>query len=899
MGVVWRATDQLLDRDVAVKEVRLNEALGEAERANAYRRTLREARTAARLSHRGVVTIFDVADEGGRPWIIMELIRSRSLDDVLASDGPLPPRRAARVAQQLLSALAHAHTAGVLHRDVKPSNVLISTPESDERAVLTDFGIAQFEGDPRLTQTGMVMGSPGFTAPERIRGGAATPASDLWSLGATIYAACEGRGPYEDRGGAITTMSAIINEDAPVAPSADRLGPIIASLLRRDPARRPTASTATMMIAEVLAVLPDKRRGRSATMLSRSSAGRAAKPVPPPPPRLAAKSADVAPTGVDSPRVAQRASAPPLSAPPVSAPRAEVPDDEKATPAASATPAAGDATDREKTVETKVLEAKAAKADAENAEAGEVSDAGAEPAAPEASPDVDAEDSAEDPATDAADAGTAKDAARPESDAPGAAEAGDAEAGATEDSAEDPATGADAADDDAQAAPVAVEAVAADAPIDVEAAVGGKVPVDGKTVVDGKTLVDGKTVVDGKVSLLSKSPVASKASIAAKAPAAGKAPVASKASVEAPDGEESPTIVAPAKADQPVPVAVPVAAQAAASAGPAASAGGPQAPVAPRPSRPVPPEKDPWWSTAYAQPGAAPRREAAPHREAVPYREQETKPSGTGTAAQPSFPYEQYPPGTGGRAPGSAGQRSGGGRGARKVLLAVAAVVVIAAAVVAIILAMRHSPTSQAGRTGTGTPTPTASTGAIPALTKDSPNVILTFDKPSSTLPTGFTAEPMAASQTGTEAGFSMAMPPGWQVQQQGKQVFFKAPDGVSYVEVDLTAQGTSDMVAALQSIRQQAMTQDRFPGYKLLDFSAQDVRNTRGALWRFDWQNSSGVTMRVDDMLFTLQTANGPQTYAIYMTAPEGNGTGKWNGTDGLLATDIDPMLQSFRPTT
>jgi serine/threonine protein kinase len=196
MGVVWRATDQLLDRDVAVKEVRLNEALGEVERANAYKRTLREARTAARLSHRGVVTIFDVAEEDGRPWIIMELIRSRSLDDVLASDGPLPPRRAARVAQQLLSALAHAHTAGVLHRDVKPSNVLISTAERDERAVLTDFGIAQFEGDPRLTQTGMVMGSPGFTAPERIRGGAATPASDLWSLGATIYAACEVRCPY-------------------------------------------------------------------------------------------------------------------------------------------------------------------------------------------------------------------------------------------------------------------------------------------------------------------------------------------------------------------------------------------------------------------------------------------------------------------------------------------------------------------------------------------------------------------------------------------------------------------------------------------------------------------------------------------------------------------------------
>ena len=127
----------------------------------------------------------------------------------------------------------------MLHRDVKPSNVLIANSKTgegwDERAVLTDFGIAQFEGDPRLTQTGMVMGSPGFTAPERIRGSDATPASDLWSLGATIYAAVEGRGPYEQRGGAITTMSAIINEDAPVAPHAGKLAPVIAALLRRDP----------------------------------------------------------------------------------------------------------------------------------------------------------------------------------------------------------------------------------------------------------------------------------------------------------------------------------------------------------------------------------------------------------------------------------------------------------------------------------------------------------------------------------------------------------------------------------------------------------------------------------------------------------------------------------------
>jgi Serine/threonine protein kinase len=182
MGVVWRARDQLLDRDVAIKEVQIADTLTEAERATAFQRTLREAKTAARLNHPAVVTVYDVAEDGGRPWIVMQLVHAQSLDQVLGDSGPLSPRRAAEMARQLLSALSVAHAAGVMHRDVKPSNVLIG---SDDRAVLTDFGIATFADDPKLTQTGMVMGSPGFTAPERIRGEDASPASDLWSLGAT------------------------------------------------------------------------------------------------------------------------------------------------------------------------------------------------------------------------------------------------------------------------------------------------------------------------------------------------------------------------------------------------------------------------------------------------------------------------------------------------------------------------------------------------------------------------------------------------------------------------------------------------------------------------------------------------------------------------------------------
>jgi tRNA A-37 threonylcarbamoyl transferase component Bud32 len=253
MGTVWRAWDEILDREVAVKELRIRDSLTADERSKAYQRTHREARTAARLSHPGVVTVFDVAEEDGRPWIIMELVEARSLDQIISRDGPLPPQRAAEAGRQLLAALAAAHAAGVLHRDVKPSNVLLA---AGGRAVLTDFGIATFEGDPGLTQTGMVMGSPGFTAPERIRGNPATPASDLWSLGATLYAAVEGHGPFERLGGAITTMSAIINEDPPSAPSAAALAPVIDALLRRNPADRPDAATAARMLGAALPPAP-------------------------------------------------------------------------------------------------------------------------------------------------------------------------------------------------------------------------------------------------------------------------------------------------------------------------------------------------------------------------------------------------------------------------------------------------------------------------------------------------------------------------------------------------------------------------------------------------------------------------------------------------------------------
>jgi serine/threonine protein kinase len=245
MGTVWRAHDELLDRVVAVKEVLLPPGLDAPERDILYQRTFREARASARLSHPGVVTVHDVVREDGRPWIIMQFVQARPLQEIIDQDGPLRPRRVAEIGLQLLEALNHAHAAGILHRDVKPSNVMIS---DDGRAVLTDFGIAQMPGEVTLTQTGLVMGSPAYIAPERAQGDKAMPASDLWALGATLYTAVEGHSPYE-RGDAMAALAATLTEDPPPPRRAERLGPIIQGLLVRDPTRRMPATAALPLLA--------------------------------------------------------------------------------------------------------------------------------------------------------------------------------------------------------------------------------------------------------------------------------------------------------------------------------------------------------------------------------------------------------------------------------------------------------------------------------------------------------------------------------------------------------------------------------------------------------------------------------------------------------------------------
>ncbi|MFJ2029873.1 serine/threonine-protein kinase [Streptosporangium sp. NPDC087985] len=247
MGMVWHAHDVLLDRDVAIKELILPYGLDHAGRQVAHQRMLREARSAARLSHPGIVTVHDVVEEDGRPWIVMELVRAWSLEQAVRQNGPLPVAQTAEIGVRILDALRHAHAAGILHRDVKPANVLLTS----DRVVLTDFGIAAVEGDVAITQTGPLMGSPAYIPPERLSGRPITHAADLWSFGVTLYAAVEGRLPYEGPD-AVAVLGAILTQE-PIRPQrAGALVAVIDGLLRKDPTDRMTAAQASDLLDRVL-----------------------------------------------------------------------------------------------------------------------------------------------------------------------------------------------------------------------------------------------------------------------------------------------------------------------------------------------------------------------------------------------------------------------------------------------------------------------------------------------------------------------------------------------------------------------------------------------------------------------------------------------------------------------
>ena len=236
MGVVWAARDELLARPVAVKEVRLPASVDADERGLLRERTLREARTAARLDHPSAVRMFDVCEEDEQAYLVMELIDGRTLSEVIRDEGPIAAAQAAEIGVCLLDALTAAHAAGIVHRDVKPGNVLV---RPDGRVSLTDFGIASTADDPSITSTGLLLGSPAYIAPERARGGAPEPSSDLWSLGATLYTAVEGRPPF-DHPDPVATLTAVVTENPqPCRLAGPALGALLMRLLDKDPARRP------------------------------------------------------------------------------------------------------------------------------------------------------------------------------------------------------------------------------------------------------------------------------------------------------------------------------------------------------------------------------------------------------------------------------------------------------------------------------------------------------------------------------------------------------------------------------------------------------------------------------------------------------------------------------------
>src|SRR5579872_6881727 len=249
MGVVWRARDELLSRDVAVKEMIWPPYLTDQERQAACRRATREAQVAARLNHRNVIRVFDIVEEDSCPWIVMEILPYRSLFDVIEEDGPFTPADAAQVGLQILAALRAAHAQGIVHRDVKPANILVGP---DNRVVLTDFGIAWAADNQTASTVGVVLGSPSYIAPERARGGHSGAEGDLWGLGASLYTAVEGHPPFE-RANALASITAVITDELAPATHAGALWPVLSGLLRKDPDSRLGAAETERLLRGVSA----------------------------------------------------------------------------------------------------------------------------------------------------------------------------------------------------------------------------------------------------------------------------------------------------------------------------------------------------------------------------------------------------------------------------------------------------------------------------------------------------------------------------------------------------------------------------------------------------------------------------------------------------------------------
>ena len=249
MGTVWSGTDELLRRPVAVKEIRLPPGMPEEEAAELRERALREARAIAVVTHPGVVTLYDVAREDGEPYVVMELVPSQSLATLLHEHGALDDPQLALVTDSVAAALDAAHRAGIIHRDVKPGNVLIG---DTGQVKLSDFGISRNIAEPTLTRTGIMLGTPAYIAPETVAGDPLTSAADLWGLGATLFAASEGVPPYDTEDDPLATITSVVHDDVPTPTRSGPIAEVISGLMVKDPAQRMALHEARRLVQPLL-----------------------------------------------------------------------------------------------------------------------------------------------------------------------------------------------------------------------------------------------------------------------------------------------------------------------------------------------------------------------------------------------------------------------------------------------------------------------------------------------------------------------------------------------------------------------------------------------------------------------------------------------------------------------
>ncbi|WP_211226913.1 serine/threonine-protein kinase [Amycolatopsis benzoatilytica] len=246
MGVVWRAVDVRLERSVAIKQILPQPGVSEAERDNMRQRAMREAKNAARFQHPNAIVVFDVAEHSGDPCLVMEYLNGPSLSAVLAEQGTLPVGQVARIGEQVAAALVAAHRAGIVHRDVKPGNILI---DETGTAKITDFGISRAAGDMTLTQTGLIGGTPAYLAPELARGADPVPSSDVFALGATLYQAIEGQTPYGNTTNQLALLYAAANGQVNPPTQAGPATALLMSLLRSEASERPSMAEARERLA--------------------------------------------------------------------------------------------------------------------------------------------------------------------------------------------------------------------------------------------------------------------------------------------------------------------------------------------------------------------------------------------------------------------------------------------------------------------------------------------------------------------------------------------------------------------------------------------------------------------------------------------------------------------------